>query len=168
MDRGSALLRDLPRWTGWLALSAVSGLLAVAWVALVIAVRQVADTRQPLFDALTPICGLHTLGQSFVATAPNLDRIDLWLAWSPSPQEVQIATPVLPPDQATPDRSSHSDQIGRYRLFLPIIVRSPDVLNTQGCDLASSDGSGVITVSLKAAPTSAAAIAWRWHRSRKR
>jgi hypothetical protein len=157
--RGSALLGDLPRWTGWLALSAVSGLLAVAGLALVIAARQVADTRQPLFDALTPICGLHTLGQSFVATAPNLDRIDLWLAWSPSPQKDQTVTTTLSPGQATPDRRPHSDQIGRYRLFLPIIVRSPDVLNTQGCNPVSRDGSGVITVSLKAAPASATAIA---------
>jgi hypothetical protein len=156
MDKGSALLRNLARWAGWLALSAVSGLIAVAGLALVIAARQVADTRQPLFDGLAALCGSHTLGQSFVATAPDLNRIDLWLAWSPSTQAVETAPSIPPP---APAGRSRPNQALPYRLFLPVIARSPDELNSQGCNPVSSDGSGMIIVSLKTAPASATAIA---------
>jgi hypothetical protein len=156
MDKGSALPGNLSRWAGWLVLPAVSGLLAVAGLALVIATRQVADTRQPLFDGVAAVCGPHTLGQSFVATAPNLDRIDLWLAWSPSTQAVEIAPAIPPPASAGQARPNQSLP---YRLFLPIIARSPDESNTQNCNLASSDGSEMITVSLRTAPAPATAIA---------
>jgi hypothetical protein len=161
MDRRSALLRYLLGWAGWLALSAASGLLAVAGLALVVAARQVADTRQPLFDDLAAVCGPHTLGQSFVATAPNLNRIDLWLAWSPPAQAVEIA-PTVPPPGPSPTNAAGSarpSQARRYRLFLPAIVRSPEAFSSQGCNPASGDGSGVVTVSLKAAPASATVIA---------
>ena len=154
MDRGSASLGDLPRRAGWLALSAASGLLAVAGLALVIAARHVADTRQPLFDELTAVCGSHTLGQGFVATAPDLNRIDLWLAWSPPTQAVETAPAVLPPTSAG---QSRPNQVLPYRLFLPVITRSADELSD--CGQTSSDGSGVITVSLKTAPASATVIA---------
>ncbi len=156
MDKGSAFLGNLPRWAGWLALSAVSGLLAVAGLALVIAARQVADTRQPTFDGLAAVCGPHTFGQSFVATAPDLNRIDLWLAWSPSTQAVETV-PTIPPPAST--GRPRPNQVLPYRLFLPAIVRSPDELNSQGCNPVSSDGSGVITVTLKTAPASATVIA---------
>ncbi len=162
MDKGSALRGDLPRWAGWLALSAASGLMAVAGLALVVATRQVADTRQPLFDDLAALCGPHTLGQSFVATAPDLSRVDLWLAWSPPPQAVEIAPAASPPgpDLTPPAGRARPSQALPYRLFLPFItVRWLEVLNSQGCDPVSSDGSGVVTVSLKAAPASATAIA---------
>jgi hypothetical protein len=156
MDKGSAFPGNLSRRAGWLVLPAVSGLLTVAGLALVIATRQVADTRQPLFNDVAAACGPHTLGQSFVATAPNLNRIDLWLAWSPSTQAVEIA-PTIP--SLTSAGQSRLNQALPYRLFLPIIARSLDELNTQGCNLVSSDGSEVITVSLKAAPASATVIA---------
>ena len=156
MDKGSVLPRSLSRRAGWLVLPAVSGLLAVAGLALVITARHVADTRQPLFDELAAVCGPHTLGQTFVATAPDLNRIDLWLAWSPPTQAVETAPAVLPPTSAG---QSRPNQALPYRLFLPIITRSSDELNTQGCNRASSDGSDVITVSLKAAPASTTAIA---------
>jgi hypothetical protein len=154
MDKASALLDDLPRWASRLALSVGSGLLAVVGLALVIVTRQVADTRQPLFDAMTTACGPHTLGQSFVATAPDLDRIDLWLAWSPSAEPVDTA-----PDIASPAAASRSrpHQALPYRLFLPAIIRSPDEMAS--CHRISSGGSDVITITLKAAPTSATAIA---------
>ncbi len=155
-DRASALLGDLPRRAGWLALSALSGLLAVAGLALVIATRQVADTRQPLFDDLAALCGPHTLGQSFEATAPDLDRVDLWLAWSPPPPAVEAAPAVSLPE---PGPTVSAGGARPYRLFLPTIVRSPESLVSQGCNPASSDGGGVITISLRATPTSATAIA---------
>ena len=161
MDRGSALLGDLPRQAGWLALSALSGLLAVAGLALVIAARQVADTRQPLFDDLAALCGPHTLGQSFVATAPDLNRVDLWLAWSP-PSSAVAAAPAVSPPEPGPTTSAgrdHPNQAHPYRLFLPTIMRSALASSSQDCNLASSDGSGVITVSLRAAPASATVVA---------
>jgi len=159
MDRGSALLKYLP---GWLALSAASGLLAVAGMALVIiAARPVADTRQPLFGDLAALCGPHSLGQSFVATAPDLNRIDLWLAWSPSTQAVETAPAVTPPGPGptTSAGRSRPNQTFPYRLFLPAIMRSAEASGSQGCNPVSSDGGGVITVSLKAAPASATVIA---------
>jgi hypothetical protein len=154
MDKASTLLGDLPRWASRLALSVGSGLLAVVGLALIIAARQVADTRQPLFDALAVACGSHTLGQSFVATAPDLNRIDLWLAWSPSPEAVETAPDVPSPVAASRSRPNRALP---YRLFLPAITRPLD--ETSGCNRISSDGGGVITVSLKATPASATAIA---------
>jgi hypothetical protein len=156
MDKGSALPGNLSRRAGWLILPAVSGLLAVAGVALAIATRQVADTRQPLFDDVAAVCGPHTLGQSFVATAPNLDRIDLWLAWSPSTQAVEIAPAVPSPPSAGQTRPN---QVLPHRLFLPIIAHSPDELNTQDCSPVPDDGGGAITVSLRTDPASATVIA---------
>ncbi len=131
-----------------------SGLLAVVGLALIIAARQVADTRQPLFDTLAVACGSHTLGQSFVATAPDLNRIDLWLAWSPSPEAVETA-----PDVPSPAAASRSrpNQALPYRIFLPVITRSPDEMS--GCNRITSNGSSLITVSLKAGPASATTIA---------
>ena len=153
------MFRNLAGWAGWLALAAASGLLAVCGMALVVETRQVADTRQPLFDDLAAICGPHTLGQSFVATAPNLNRIDVWLTWSPPPPAVEIAPAAPPLGPTTPAGNSPSDQARPYRLFLPLIARSPDALNTRGCNPMSGDGSDLVTVSLRATPGSAAALA---------
>lgn len=159
MARGSVLPRSLFRWAGSLALFALSGLLAVGGMAFVIEVRGVADTRQPLFDNLAAVCGPHIIGQSFVATAPNLDRIDLWLAWSPPRQLVESTAIATPLPAATPSGDIHTDRNLKYRLFLPIVVRSPDVFNPQGCDVATSGGNGAIIVSLKPSPTSSTVIA---------
>jgi hypothetical protein len=153
-DKGSALLGDSARQAGRLVLPAVSGLLAVAGLALVITARHVADTRQPLFDELAAVCGRHTLGQTFVATAPDLNRIDLWLAWSPPTQAVETAPFISSSASASQPRSNQGPS---FWLFLPAIVRSPNELSD--CSRISSDGGGVITVSLKTAPVSATVIA---------
>ncbi len=159
--------RGVSRWASSLILFVVSGFLAVAGVAFIVEIKGVSSTRQPLFDSFTAVCGPHTTGQSFVATAPNLDRIDMWLAWSPPPSIELTPTPTLAL-LATPAGNAHNEKKLKYRLFLPIIERAPAalrfstadyVLNSKGCELTSPGDGGIIVISLKEDPTSSEPIA---------
>lgn len=168
MAKGSVSPRSLSQRTSSLLLFAVSGFLAVVGMALGIEIKKIADTRQPLFNTIAAICGPHTMGQSFVATAPNLSQIDLWLAWSPPQQSIELTPTVAPVPPAAPASTIHTDKDLKYRLFLPILMRSPDELrfstvnyplNAEGCDLSSRSDDGAIVVSLKQDPTASEVIA---------
>lgn len=149
-------------------LFAVGGLLAIAGMAFGVEIKGVSGTRQPLFDALSALCGPHTAGQSFVAAAPNLNRVDLWLAWSRPQESMELAETVTPAPSVAPTSTIQAAQDLKYRLFLPIAARSPDdlrlssayfMLSAEGCDVASHDDESAITISLREDPTSSEAVA---------
>ena len=166
MAKGLEFSKTASRWTSSLILFVVSGFLAVSSVALVAEIKGISNTRQPMFDSFTAVCGPHTMGQDFVATAPNLSQIDVWLAWSPSPSIELTPTPSLAP-LATPAGEAHTGKNFKYRLFLPIIERAPAalrfstadyILNSEGCELSSPNDEGVIIISLKEDPASSEPI----------
>lgn len=158
----------MSRWVNSLILFTVSGLLAVVGMAFGVEIKGVSSTRQPLFDAFAAICGPHTMGQSFVATAPNLDRADLWLAWS-TPQHPTTLTPTVSPmPSLSVANRRHTDKNLLYHVFLPIIARSPNelrfstadyLLNAEGCSLTAPSDDSAIVISLKQSPTSSEALA---------
>jgi hypothetical protein len=168
MARESFSPKGLSRSLGSLILFVVVGVLAIAVVMLGIERHKVAEAYQPLFNAFAAVCGPHTMGQSFVATEPNLNRIDLWLAWSPSRQLVELTpTPTSVPTLAVAG-NQHVDRDFKYYVFLPIVVRPSDelrystsdyLLNTEGCDLVSRDDGGAITISLRPKLDSSTVIA---------
>jgi hypothetical protein len=158
----------MSRWVNSLILFIVSGFLAVAGMAFSVEIKGVSDTRQPLFNSFAAICGPHMMGQSFVATAANLNQVDLWLAWSPPQQPIGLVptdTPVLSP---SPDNRKQADKNLKYGVFLPIIARTPAefrystvdyVLNAEGCDLTAPRDDGEIVFSLRQNPASSEVLA---------
>lgn len=168
MARESISPKGLSRWLGSLILFVVVGALAIAVVTFGIERRKVADAYQPLFNSFAAVCGPHTMGQSFVATEPNLDRIDLWLAWTPSRQLVELTPIATPVPTLVVAGDQHIDRDFRYHIFLPIVVRPSDelrystsdyLLNAEGCDLISRDDQDAITISLRPKPDSSTVIA---------
>jgi len=168
MDKGLVGWIGLPKWACWMALFAASGLLAIIGLTLSAEIKGVSSTQQPLFDRFAAVCGPHTQGQSFVATEPNLNRVDLWLAWiPPQPVEESVAISTARPAGA-PGQEQATAGHDRYRVFLPLVTHSPEpvlgfpvgfVLNTEGCELASSKGESTVVVSLKQDAASSEVIA---------
>jgi hypothetical protein len=163
MAKGSVSPRSMPHWVNSLILFVVSGFLAVAGIAFSVEIKGVSDTRQPLLNSFAAVCGPHVMGQSFVATAANLNQVDLWLAWLPPRQSIGLAltaTPVLSPPLGN---SKQADTNPKHRVFLPIITRAPAefrystvhyALNSEGCDLTALRDDGEIVFSLRQSPTS--------------
>jgi len=168
MARGPASIRRVPQRAASLLLFVASGLVAIAGMVIGVNIKGLSDTRQPLFDGIAAVCGPHTFGQSFIATESNLDRIDLWLAWSQPQQLIEPTATTVPAPTAAPMTDRHSAESHRYRLFLPSISRPPDglgfstgyyALNADGCELTSPGDMRAVVVSLKQDPASSEVIA---------
>jgi hypothetical protein len=168
MAKGSDSPRSMARWVNSLILFVVSGFLAVVGMAFSVEIKGVSDTRQPLLNSFAAICGPHMMGQSFVATAANLNQVDLWLAWLPPQQPIGLAPPDTPVLAPSPDNRKQADANLKYGVFLPIIARAPTkfrystvdyVLKAEGCDRTASRDDGEITFSLRQSPMSSEVLA---------